>query len=120
MHGTNSGTAQSDTDIKAALYFVQTQFEHPAGPVNLWVLKNEGGGARHTITSCDLTEIETFTRVQDKPGQGVYFCVSTLMRVDQIHAKDNSFELAFAHADTDMKDIINETPESALAKIRAL
>ncbi len=103
----------------AALAFIKTQFEHTERPVNVCVLKN-GMGAGATITSRDPAVIEAFIRKHDKPGNGVYFCVSTISADDKIHAKENAAELVFAHADTDIKDIINETPESALAKIKAL
>jgi P4 family phage/plasmid primase-like protien len=112
--------ARTATDAAAALDFIKSQFEHTEGPVNVCVLKNDSKGAGATITSRDPAVIDAFIRKQDKPGQSVYFCVSTLSAEGEIHAKGNAVELAFAHADTDMKDIINETPESALAKIRAL
>jgi hypothetical protein len=108
------------TDATAALDFIKSQFKHTDGPVNVCVLKNDSKGAGATITSRDPAVIDAFIRKQDKPGHGVYFCVSTLSGEDKIHAKEAAVELAFAHVDTDMKDIINETPESALAKIRAL
>jgi hypothetical protein len=113
-------TDNAGADTGAALKFITSQFEHTDGPVNVCVLKNDGGGAGSTLTTRDPAKIESFIRRQDKPGHGIYFCVSTISGEDKIHAKENAVELAFAHADTDMKDIINETPESALAKIRAL
>jgi predicted P-loop ATPase len=117
MHAPQDKTG---TDTGAALKFIGSQFQHTEWPVNVCVLKNDGGGAGPTLTSRDPAKIESFIGRHDKPGQGVYFCVSTLSGEDKIHAKDDAVELMFAHADTDMKDIINETPESALAKIRAL
>lgn len=57
------------------------------------------GGERH-VQSRDMHVIEKFIEVEDRPGRGVYHCVSTIQS-GRRRTKENAVECVFLHADID-------------------
>ena len=61
-----------------------------------------------------------FIKRNDRPGRSVYFCIGTLKESKSRRVKENVREMAFAHADVDLKHLDGVTREEALEAIGAL
>jgi phage/plasmid-associated DNA primase len=87
-------------------------------PVWLQSLGNPGSDetSRH-ITTRDLTDIAGFATKWDRPGRGMYFCVSTI--TGTARTKETVAEIPGLHADIDFKDT-DDIPADVLRKIKAL
>jgi hypothetical protein len=71
--------------------------------------KDREPGERHII-SRSSEQIAAFVGKWDRPGRGVYFAVSTVVRTATRRSKETLSELVGVHADIDYKSLI-ETPE---------
>jgi AAA domain len=103
--GHETGCAKS-----ASTRFLGSVFdEGSTDPIYLCRLKNadnpEGGGPQHLFTR-DLGKIDDFLRQHDKPGYGIYFCVSTLEQDATTRSKETLSELTGLHCDLDFKGIL--------------
>jgi hypothetical protein len=103
--GHETGRAKS-----AATRFLGFVFdEGSTDPIYLCRLKNAdnpgGGGPQHLFTR-DPGKIDDFLRQHDKPGYGIYFCVSTLEQDATTRSKETLSELTGLHCDLDFKGIL--------------
>jgi RecA-family ATPase len=72
-------------------------------------LPNHGEpGVPHECVSDDMRIIEAFAKREDKPGRGVYYCVSALRPGTRRRSLENIDEITVLHADIDAKDIVED------------
>src|SRR5258708_36957851 len=86
----------------------------------VWIqsLGNPGSDekSRH-IATCDLADIAGFVSKWDKPGRGMYFCLSTI--AGTARTKETVAEIIGLHADIDFKDPA-DTPADIDRKLAGL
>jgi P4 family phage/plasmid primase-like protien len=104
-----------------AVNFVSDVFRFTSGPVLLAKLPGHS-----EITTRKPGEIKHFIERHDKPGNGLYFCVSTIREEatipdgkSSLRCKENAAEIPALFADTDSKDIEGDLP-TAVERIRTL
>jgi hypothetical protein len=89
-------------------------------PYYICSLPNRGEpGKIHELISDDPAAIEAFARSEDRPGRGVYFCVSTLKPGARRRSLETVDKAAALYVDIDFKDIV-ETPAEVDARLRTL
>lgn len=98
-------------NVEEAIRFLSTWFRGVEGDVYLCSLPNERGGkpGLRFILTRDPGEVEAFIAKWDKPGRGIFFCVSTLRpgakpgQRGDLRSKENAWRLPGAFADCDFK-----------------
>jgi P4 family phage/plasmid primase-like protien len=103
-------TPKTATDIKVALDFIHQHFSNTEHPVFICSLPNDKSdrnepGERHIATRDD-TMITDFIGKWDRPGRGLFFCVSTI-RTNMKRNKESVVEIPGLWADIDFKDVID-------------
>jgi hypothetical protein len=78
--------------------------------VHVCSLGNERDGvhAPRFVSTRNLQEIERFMHKWDRPGRGMFNCVSTINGVKR--NKDACVECGFLHADIDFKNVVEDEP----------
>jgi phage/plasmid-associated DNA primase len=109
-----------NADTAAFLNFINVLFDGTEGPVNLCTLRNGSGGAGPQITSNNSADLKKFVTKHDRPGWGVYACVSTMVDAKHHHAKESIRETPSLHTDIDLKDLALDTKEDIVRKLKAL
>lgn len=76
-------------------------------PVHVCSLGNDRDGphAPRMVNTRDLSDITKFIAKWDQPERGLFFCVGTLKSAKRL--KENVAEIAFLHADIDLKDVLD-------------
>ncbi len=110
------------TDTTAALAFIERWFGATEQPVYVCTLANERDDPnepteRH-IAGRDDTKVEAFITKWDRPGRGLFFCVSTI-QADMNRNKDTVAEIPGLWADIDFKDVIDDEA-TILRRVKAL
>jgi hypothetical protein len=116
-----AATPISYIDIVETMAFVKEWFEFTETPVYFCSLPNEKNdpnepNEQHVWTR-DLGAVEDFIGEWNRPGRGLFFCVSTIN--GKKRNKENVAEIPGLWADIDFKDV-KETPDSILKRVKAL
>ena len=78
-------------------------------PLYICSLPNPGEpGAPHECIADDRSVIEAFARREDKPGRGVYDCVSPLKLGARRRSLETVGEIVALHVDVDGKDLVED------------
>jgi hypothetical protein len=113
-------TDNAGVDAAVALSFINQWFGATEAPAYLCSLPNDKStepGERH-VSTCDRDEIVAFITKWNRPGRGLFFCVSTI-RAGTIRNKDNVCEVPGLWADIDFKDV-KENEDSILKRVKTL
>jgi hypothetical protein len=116
-----AATPISYIDIVETMDFVRGWFEFTETPVYFCSLPNEKNDPNEPneqhVSTRDLGEVEDFIAKWNRPGRGLFFCVSTIN--GKKRNKDSVAEIPGLWADVDFKDV-KETPDSILKRAKAL
>jgi hypothetical protein len=113
------------SDLKvsdAALAFIRQWFADTESPVFLCSLANDSNDPnepveRHLSTRDDA-KVEVFLTKWDRPGRGLFFCVSTI-REGMPRNRETVAETPGLWADVDFKDVIDDR-ETVLRRVKGL
>jgi hypothetical protein len=110
------------TDTIVSHKFIAQWFGATEQPVYLCSLANDKADTtqpteRH-ISTRDAVEVTRFIAKWNRPGRGLFFCVSTI-RAGTNRNKDNVAEIPGLWADIDFKDV-KENEDSILKRVKAL
>jgi hypothetical protein len=111
--------SKSNANIEAFRDFINALFGDTAGPVNLCTLRNNAGGAGAQITTSDSDALKKFVAKHDRPGWGVYTCVSTMLDEKRHHSKESIKEIPALHIDIDLKDLAIDSKDDVVRKLKA-
>lgn len=78
------------------------------GEIYLSVLKNDRGGEVARLIISNLDQVPSFLDSHDRPGHGVYFCVSSLRSGATTRSKETLSEILVLHLDLDFKHIVED------------
>jgi hypothetical protein len=89
-------------------------------PFYICSLPNPGEtGAAHECIADDRTVIDAFAQREDRPGRGVYDCVSPLKQGARRRSLDTVGEIVALHVDIDGKDV-TESLDNIDARLASL
>ena len=114
--------ASTATDATAAHDFIAQWFGATEQPAYICSIANDRSDSkepseRHVATRTP-TEVESFIARWDRPGRGLFFCVSTI-RDREKRNKENVVEIPGLWADIDFKDVIDDEA-AILRRVKAL
>jgi hypothetical protein len=98
--------------LSAAAQFIEDMFAGVTTcAIYVCCLKNQdnptGDGPQHRFTR-DLDRIDAFVHNHDRPGYGIFFCVSTVRQNATTRSKETISELTGIHCDLDFKGIVED------------
>jgi hypothetical protein len=119
MDQQNTRTA---ADTKAAMDFIGRWFGNTEAPVYICSLANDRDDSKEPterhVSTRDSAEVDAFIAKWDRPGRGMFFCVSTI-RQGMKRNKENVAEIPGLWADVDFKDVADDR-DTILRRVKAL
>jgi hypothetical protein len=115
-------TPHAGTVTCAAMEFIGRWFGSTEAPVYLCSLANDRDDSKEPterhVSTRDSGEVDAFIAKWDRPGRGMFFCVSTI-RQGMKRNKENIAEIPGLWADIDFKDVADDR-DTILRRVKAL